>query len=77
MLVSRPKFFFFPCIRVVVKKGPFSGLLLLGGSEEFRIVVQGGSKKMSHSDFLLKSVLGVRFYFPICVLASEFRARFI
>ena len=34
--------------------------------------LQGGSKKMSHKDLLLKFVLGVRFYFPICVLASEF-----
>ena len=39
--------------------------------------IQGGSNKMSHKDFLLKSVLGVRFYFPICVLALEFRARVI
>ena len=37
----------------------------------------GWLKKMSHKDFLLKSVLDVRFYFPICVLASEFQACFI
>ena len=51
-------------------------LMILHHSWEFTQVqatkIQGDSKKMSHKDFLLKSVLGVRFYFPICVLASEF-----
>ena len=37
----------------------------------------GWLKEMFHKHFLLKSVLGVQFYFPICVLASEFRACFI
>ena len=32
-----------------------------------RANLQGGPKKMSHKDFLLKSVLCVRFHFPIWV----------
>ena len=37
--------------------------------------VQGASKKMIHSDFSLKSVPGVRFYFNRGVLETEFCAR--
>ena len=38
------------------------------------VFVQGASKKMSDSDFNLKSVPGVGFYFFRGVLDSEFRA---
>ena len=39
--------------------------------------IQGAPKKMSHSDFKLKSVPEVRLYFFTCVSESEFRARSI
>ena len=39
--------------------------------------LQGAPKKMSHSDFQLKSVPEVRLYFFTCVSESEFRARSI
>ena len=38
------------------------------------IIIQGDPKKMHDSVLKLKSVLKVRFYFPACVLESEFRA---
>ena len=53
----------------------FSKILLLSFSGIH--VVQGASKKMSDSDFSLKSVPGVGFYFFRGVLDSEFRARSI
>ena len=41
------------------------------------VLVQGAPKKMSHSDFLLKSAPEVQLYFFTCVSESEFRARSI
>ena len=40
-------------------------------------ILQGVPKKMSHSDFYLKSVPEVRLYFFTCVSESEFQARSI
>ena len=40
-------------------------------------IIQGASKKMSDSEFILKSVPGVQFYFFRGVLESEFLARSI
>ena len=42
--------------------------------EAFVSIVQGDPKKMYDSVLKLKSVPEVRFYFPACVLDSEFRA---
>ena len=45
---------------------------LLGPKMGFIFLLQGDPKKMSVSVLKLKSVPKVRFYFPACVLDSEF-----
>ena len=58
--------------RVGVKIGLCTqkGAVLGGG--QYKNYVQGDPKKMSVSVLKLKSVPEVRFYFPACVLDSEF-----
>ena len=51
--------------------------ILPGAHHQLTTVLQGASKKMIHSDFSLKSVPGVRFYFFRGVLEPKFCARTI
>ena len=57
-------------IRSCIPIGTFS----LIGKAAKKAHLQGDPKKMLDSVLKLKSVLKVRFYFPACVLESEFRA---